>query len=910
TATDNNVANVTIRSNYSSTKYLLSNNTGSNWYLSTTLAALGCSTGKDQSYCTLTATITDRALNTNATTYVVIADDVTPSITSLKSNDTNNVSRSNTPLNITVTVVDSNIRNVTLRSNYTSTKYLMSKGAGSIWQLSTTLAGLGCLTGGDRIYCTLTAQVLDKADNTNLTSYQIIVDDQNPYISMLKSNDTDNVSRSNVVLNFTVTMTDLNIENVTLKSNYTSSKYLMSPGGGSTWKLSTTLAALGCPTGKPKSYCKLNATAIDKAHNRNSTSYVIIVDDVRPFISSLVSNDTDAITRSSSVLNFTVTSSDSHLVNVTLRSNYTASISLMQNSTLTSWHLATNASSLGCPSGGANTPCRIIGNATDVVRYYNSTTYLLFIDDVDPVIANFTINDTDNVSRSSARINFSVHASDVNIANVTVKSNYSSAQYLMTLGSGNKWHYVTNLSSLGCPSGGAKTYCRATVRVTDKVNHKRTLNYTIIVDDTTPSISLLRSNDTDNVSRSNVMLNFTVTASDSNLANVTLKSNYSSTKHLMRNNSASSWYVNLTLAALGCPTGKAKSFCTFTSTITDLAGNRNSMTYVMIADDVTPSIAGLDSDDSNDIAKSVTLLRFTVTATDKNVANVTLESNYTGVKNIMTNTSAGSWNISTTLGALGCNAGGPESYCTLTSRILDKAGNRNSTTYAIIVDDVLPVLTNFRSNDSDNYSRSDRILNFSAYVADLHMSNVTLKSNYSSSKYLFSLGSGNIWSLPKTLASLGCPTGYDAKACTVIVNATDQAGNTLRRSFNITVDDVSPSIAGFQVNDSDKISRSDSKLNFTINATDAHLINVSLYSNYSSAKSLMTHGTGNVWYLTTTLATLGCSSGKGSSPCTIYVVAADIVNNRNTTSLNLTVDDVKPFVTNFRHNDSDNISRS
>ncbi|PIY60071.1 hypothetical protein COY95_03710, partial [Candidatus Woesearchaeota archaeon CG_4_10_14_0_8_um_filter_47_5] len=588
---------------------------GNTWYYATTLSAISCPAGGANTPCKLTVVAKDVVGHVTNNTLVLYVDDINPAISGLRSNDTDNISRSTSSVKLNVTASDANIANVTVKSNYTATQYIMTDGPGNFWLYTTTFGTLGCQGGGDNTTCTLTARATDYAGNKNYTYYNLIIDDVNPNIGGLKSNDSDNISRSNIMLNFTVTATDAHIVNVTINSNYSATKRLLKRGAGNVWSLNITLANLGCPTGNDNSSCRITAWATDVVNHKNSTIYTIIVDDKLPVINSLTSNDTDAVSRSDQKLNFTVFATDAHMVNVTITSNYTSSKSLMTRRAGNIWSYAGTPASLSCPSGKEGAYCKITARATDIVGNTNISVYTLIVDDIKPNIAALTSNDTDHISRSNSLLNITVTASDVNLANVTLKSNYSSTQYFMS-GSGTTKSYHNVLTSLGCPSGGDSTLCTLTAKATDYALNKNSTSYVITIDDKVPTISSLKSNDTDNVSRSNTMLNFTAIATDAHLVNVSIQSNYSSTKHLLTLGAANKWSLNITPANLGCHAGQDKSYCKITAWATDVVNNKKSTNYTFIVDDIKPSISMLRSNDTDNVSRTDNLLKFMVTATD------------------------------------------------------------------------------------------------------------------------------------------------------------------------------------------------------------------------------------------------------------------------------------------------------
>jgi hypothetical protein len=95
-----------------------------------------------------------------------------------------------------VTANDTNVQNVTLNGT------LMQPVSGTTYSLVSNASALGCASDGA---CTLTATILDKAGNSNSTTYTLTVDNTAPVISL--NSPTNGASMSNTDGNLTVNYT-------------------------------------------------------------------------------------------------------------------------------------------------------------------------------------------------------------------------------------------------------------------------------------------------------------------------------------------------------------------------------------------------------------------------------------------------------------------------------------------------------------------------------------------------------------------------------------------------------------------------------------------------------------------------------------------------------------------------------
>jgi len=165
----------------------------------------------------------------------------------------------------------------------------------NVFRLASNASDLGCANEGN---CLLAARALDLAGNTNNFSYNMIIDNTVPALADFRAkNDTDNITRSDNVLNFTLTASDANGFSLAVL-NGTS----MSSGTGEFY-LATTPAGLNCANGQ----CLLSAAVTDKANNQNTIAYVITVDNLNP---NIALNAPQNMANVSGILHITVSVTD------------------------------------------------------------------------------------------------------------------------------------------------------------------------------------------------------------------------------------------------------------------------------------------------------------------------------------------------------------------------------------------------------------------------------------------------------------------------------------------------------------------------------------------------------------------------------------------------------------------------
>ena len=370
-----------------------------------------------------------------------------PSVTALNSNATENITRSANTVNFSAVVTTVEAGTLLVNLNGTS----LTQSSNNIWWLTSTPSSLGCVAEGS---CTLILNAtIGDGENTSQT-ITLTIDNTAPVISEFKSNDTDNITRADRLLNLTVTATDTNIQNVSINGTY------LIQAGNNWWSTNTT-AGFGCPA---NDNCQLNATALDKAGNFKTAAYNFTVDNSTPTVSAIFTNKTNNVTRSDVNLTFNISASD-HIKNISLNRTYLLIGNLY-------WYTINTTTQLGCPTSGV---CSLAFNITDLVDQSNTSEGMnISIDDTFPTIHNFTSNKAPlNITGQNQNVNFTIRANDTGSqANITINGS------VMTQngdGTNISWLAATP-STLGCPSTGN---CTLTAIIIDQAGNSNATNYTL-----------------------------------------------------------------------------------------------------------------------------------------------------------------------------------------------------------------------------------------------------------------------------------------------------------------------------------------------------------------------------------------------------------------------------------------------
>lgn len=245
-------------------------NSTSVWAVATTATALGCNASLGT--CRVTLVATDIVGNINGSEVIEFTiDDATPSINRFITNDSNNIVRNDTVLNLTVNVTDAN----TIVSVSINSTPLVQFNSGSDLWFTTNATSQLCKGTVDAI-CVLGITATDNVSNINSSEiFQITIDQTSPSFVKVNTSDDNGILASSASVNFTANVTDtFNVSQVTLNGTF-----LVQQPNSTLWLTTNTTAQLGCPS---DGGCSLLFTAVDNAGNRNNQSLNFTVDNTFP----------------------------------------------------------------------------------------------------------------------------------------------------------------------------------------------------------------------------------------------------------------------------------------------------------------------------------------------------------------------------------------------------------------------------------------------------------------------------------------------------------------------------------------------------------------------------------------------------------------------------------------------------
>jgi len=468
-----------------------------------------------------------------------------------------------------------------------------------------------------------------------------------------------------------------------------------------------------------------NVRADSKDYAGNSMpsyTWSFSVDTVIPVVNSVAINDSDMKARSADTVNITInaTNSASGIVNVTLVNGTAGTIITTQLILVGGnlWKYSGNVGALGCAAEGN---CTLTIDARDAAGNSNtSNSFTFLIDNSNPKVAPYIVNDADLRVRSSDAIQFNITINDANFdsgSTVVIRNSATVPLSLVsTAGTTTQWSMTTNAASLGCAQGA----CPITAVATDIVNNVNSSEViTLIVDDTAPSINAILTNDSNNILRNTIVLNITIDTTDANGV-VAATVNGTSLTQI----TASQWSTT-GLVSNFCQ-GIVNANCSLRITATDVVGNVNSAQNLILGIDHTNPTLTTNTSDTNNIVASTDVINFTALVNDMfGVAQVRI--NNTPLTQLGQSTF---WYTSNSTSQFGCAADG---NCLLSYTATDNAGNSATQALSIIVDNTDPALTSFSSSPGTVFNTNNVTLSTGWGDAN-GMSSVTFEHNATGAK--------------------------------------------------------------------------------------------------------------------------------------------------------------------------------
>ncbi|HFO3500742.1 TPA: Ig-like domain-containing protein [Escherichia coli] len=821
----------------------------------------------------ITATITDAAGNSDDASRTVTVNLAAPTIgiNTIATDDVINATEKGADLQITGTSNQPAGTTITVTLN--GQNYTATTDASGNWSATVPASAVSAL--GEANY-TVTANVTDKAGNSNSASHNVLVNSALPAVTInaVATDDIINADESDNAQTISGQVTGAaagDTVTVTLGGN----TYTATVQANLSWSISVPAAdiqALG------NGDLTINALVTNGVGNTGSGSRDITIDANLPglrvdtvagddVINSIEHNQALVITGSSTGLT-AGTALTVEINNVT----YAATV------------LADGTWSLGVPAVDvSNWPAGTVNITVSGTNSAGTTSTITHPVTVDLAAVAITINtlsgdDVINAVEKGETLVVSGSTSGVE-AGQTVTVTFGGKNYTTTVEANGSWTVNVPPADLAALPDGAGNV-QASVSNINGNNAQADRAYS--VDATAPlvTINTIASDDTLNVSEAGagITISGTTTAQAGQTLTVTLNNNtYQTTVQ-----ADGTWSVNVPAADLS---GLTASSYTVTATVSDKAGNPASADHALAVDVTAPdltinTVAGDDIINAIEHGQALVVSGTSTGAAAGDVVTVNLNGkNYT-----TTLDASGNWSVGIPAADVTALATGSQ---TITASLSDRAGNSDSTTHNVTVDLSGPTLT-------ISIVSGDDIINNAEKTQDLIISGgssglatgttVTVMLNglaYSATTD----GSGN-WSVTVPASAVGA---LGEAVYQISASATDSAGNSGITTHTVNVESLLPGVIINTVAGDDIINAAEIGVNQTISGQ---------VTGTAAAGDTVTVTLGGNQYVATVQPDLSWSvsvpanvlQALGNGELTISASVTNSANNTGTTTHDIVID--------------------
>jgi len=777
-------------------------------------------------------------------TRTVTLDTINPSINFTSPTEANNLYLDRNYILANVTANDTNLRNITI-SLFNSTRTLINS---SITLTSPDYVNFSGLSDG--IYY-LNATSYDSALNKNSTETRTItLDTTKPLVDYGTGTLASGVNVSQLSIYVDITVTETNEANVTFRL-YNSTSQVNA----------TTLTAgtrnvnwIGLADGE----YNYNVTVTDLANNQNTTVTRTITLDVHAPNATLISPANNTYVNVSSQ-NFTANLSDNlGIQNSTL---YIYNSTGLYNSTTTNFAEDITQTTLGIVVNLLDNVytwfVNIFDWAGNNIQTANNT---LIVDTVNPAM-NITYPQNITYSTIITSMNYTI-----------IEANPSSCWFYNTTAN-NTIACGTNITTKLYSTQGSNTWI---LYSNDSLGSINSSSVTFFVDSINPTINFTNPTDTNGsyFSRTNIVIN--TTASDANLANITINI-YNSTALINSTTSLTSPnHQNISVPRDGIYYINATAY--------DSALNKNSTETRIITLDTTKPLVDYGAGTlASGVNVSQSNIYVNITVTETNEANVTFKLyNSTSQVNVTT-LSAGTRSINWT--------GLSDKTYTYNVTVTDLVGNSNTTlTRTITLDVHAPNATLILPANGTYLNTSSQ--NFTANLSDnLGIQNSTLFIYNSSGLYNSTV---TTFAADVTTTTLGIVVNLLDNVYTWFVNIFDWAGNQYATANEtLTVDTTYPIVDFGTGTDTDDIISAQNNVYINVSVVETNEANITF--NLYNSTSLI-----NRTVFTTPVRTINFTNLTSSGVYSYNVTVADLSGNTNSTETRtITLAFIAPIISNL-----------
>ncbi|MGL5388968.1 MAG: Ig-like domain-containing protein [Serratia sp. (in: enterobacteria)] len=729
---------------------------------------------------TLTVTVTDAAGNTNTLNTTVTVDETAPTLTVnvVAGDDVLNAAEVLVAQTVsgTASVADAG-RIVTLTLN--GKTYTATVQADGTWSASLPAADLAALADGSH---SLVATLTDAASNSTSVTHGINVDANAanlPTVSIGVFAGNDIVDGAEVKTAQTLSGTTSHVEagqTVTLTLNgktYTAT--VLADGSWSTSVPAADLALLA------NGQTTISATVSDSAGNPANTSHDVTVDtDLSGLSIAIIAGD-DKLSLAESQLPLAISGTSQNLavgatVTVTLNGKTYTGTTLADGS----WSVTVPAADLALLADGNTT---VTVSAVDQAGNPVSGSHALgvFIHTLPDATLNTPFGDGILNGTEAGQPQIITGSTGITTPGQTVTVTLGGKTYTGTVDGSGNWSVTVPSTDLQALPDGTPAL---TVTVTDAAGNTNTLNTTVTVDATAPTLTvgLIAGNDVLNAAEVLVAQTVSGTASLADAGRtVTLTLNGKTYTAVVQPNG--SWSTNLPAADLQALSDGSHNLV---ATLTDAAGNSTSVTHAINVDAnpanlPTVSIGVFAGNDIVDGAEVKTAQTLSGTTTHVEAGqNVTITLN--GKTYTATVLADGSWSTSVPAADLALLANG---QATITATVSDSAGNPANASHEVTVDTDISGLSIAIIAGDDKLSLAESLLPLAINGTSQNLAvGTTVTVTLNGKTYTGTTLADGSWSVNVPAADLALLADGTT---TLTVTAVDQAGNPVSGSHDLGV---------------------------------------------------------------------------------------------------------------------------
>ena len=728
---------------------------------------------------TITASLSDRAGNSDSATHNVTVDLSGPTLTISTVSGDDIINNAEKTQDLTISGGSSGLATgTTVTVMLNGLAYSATTDSSGNWSVTVPASAVGAL--GEAVY-SISASATDSAGNSGSTTHTVNVESLLPGVIINTVAGDDIINAAEIVVAQTISgqVTGTAVAGNTVIVTIGGNQYNATVQSDLSWSVSVpanVLQALG------NGELTISASVTNSANNTSTATHDIVIDANLPGLRVDTVAGDDVINSIEHTQALVITGSSSGLA-------AGAALTVVINSvTYGATVLADGSWSVGVPAADVtNWPAGTVNIAVSGTNTAGTTTSISHPVTVDLAAVAITINtlstdDVINAAEKGSDLQLSGTTSDVE-AGQTITVIFGGKSYTTTVAAGGTWGLTIPAADLATlPDGAANVQAS----VSNVAGNSAQATHAYSVDATAPSVTIntIATDDILNADEAGSALTIsgTSTAEAGQTVTVTLNGvNYSGNVQ-----ADGSWSVSV-------PTGDLANLTaspyTVSAAVSDKAGNPASATHNLTVDLVAPvvtinTVAGDDIINATEHGQAQIISGSATGATTGNTVSVTIgTTTYTTVLD-----ANGNWSIGVPASVISALAQG---NVTITATVTDSAGNSGTASHTVSVALGAPIL-------SINTIAVDDIINATEKGADLAISGssnqpagtqitVTLNGqNYTTTAD----ASGN-WSVTvpaSRVSTLGEAT------YTVTAAATDADGNSGSASHNVQVNTALPGV--------------------------------------------------------------------------------------------------------------------